>query len=217
MSARLSRVELEGNWGAWLAGVAGWRRGANGLWTGGGAVLLDGRAPGSMRIDIDILQTSGNKRISVGDDHFHVADMESATPPTLSDATAFNLNHVAINFRPDNTALVECLKAGETDIFLERERRYDPTVDALVDAEHLVSDDTLYLTARFLPTLRRGSELSHVGWQVKDRGTVQRTAALLRGLDWPIVFGPDIVDGSFLVHFRGPDNRVHDVFHVMGH
>ncbi len=215
MSLRLSRVELEADWTAWLASLDNWRRRADGTWLGRGAILLDGRPRGAMQIDIEICEPVVSKRISVRGSLIQVTDIRCVSDPAAQ-KSAFNLNHVAIDFATADAGLVRQLKTAEIGTFLRRELRYDPTVGAAVETEHLVSGQTLYLTARFPSALKPPLEISHVGWQVSDIATVERAAALLRSLDWPIVFGPDVVDGSLLVHFRGPDDRVHDVFHVMG-
>jgi predicted lactoylglutathione lyase len=56
--------------------------------------------------------------------------------------------------------------------------------------------------------------LAHIGWELPSREDVDDVATTLQRIGWPIVYGPASVDGSYLVHFRGPDEAVHDVFYV---
>lgn len=124
------------------------------------------------------------------------------------------LNHVAIDTPTGipwlRSLLLEC--GGE--VFLRDESRHDPSVNSLVRAEHIRVHDQLYITIRSVGN--SGPAGAHIGWQCRDENTVEHYYDRLKTAGAEIVVVPQLIDESYLIHFRGPDNLVHDFFCVKG-
>jgi hypothetical protein len=93
---------------------------------------------------------------------------------------------------------------------LARESVWDPIARTWWPDAHLFRPSDFYLTIRGNFT---SSQVDHIGWMAYSMESIDDTAALLHKLGWPVLFGPEHIDGSYLVHFRGPDERVHDFFY----
>jgi hypothetical protein len=212
-------VQLEGDWGGLLSQLPGWRRNADGVWTGSGADLLDQRHPGQMLLEIGLDAPGGNLAtvICIHPNSVDVREGSRASRLERSphEKEAPRLNHVALDLDAHDPSVIDSIKRSEIAIFLPRLGRFDPSVQEVIEAEHIVAGKGLYLTARFFSDRQPRSLINHVGWQCPKRGHVDDIHASLQRLGWPIVFGPGVVDGSYLVHFRGPDSRVHDMFFVL--
>ncbi|HEX7241239.1 MAG TPA: hypothetical protein VF263_13275 [Longimicrobiaceae bacterium] len=137
--------------------------------------------------------------------------LTGGTPHAVdTDVSSFLMNHVAIHV-PDvgrervwfETILGSCT-------VLERERAWEPVTRSYWPDVHLFRFPDFYIT------LRGGfprAFVDHVGWMVDAPDRVEAVAEVLRRIGWPVLFGPEEVDGSYLVHFHGPDGRVHDFFY----
>ena len=93
---------------------------------------------------------------------------------------------------------------------LARESVWDPVARTCWPDAHLFRPPDFYLTIRGNFT---STQVDHVGWMTYSMESIDDIAALLHELGWPVLFGPKHIDGSYLVHFRGPDERVHDFFY----
>jgi hypothetical protein len=97
---------------------------------------------------------------------------------------------------------------GATTVLSKIENR-NPVDGSVAPEAHLCADDSYYVTLRGSSQLR----IDHIGWMARRRSLVDDAHLLIAGLGWKTVWGPSDLDGSYLVHFRGPDGRIHDIFY----
>jgi hypothetical protein len=120
------------------------------------------------------------------------------------------LNHCAIDVTDLNAEKRWYEYWLKCPAWLQRGDGWDPVAQRRIADAHLFSDPDFYITLR---GVQGGRGLDHVGWMAVERDLVDQAAELLQRVRWPIVLGPTEIDGSYLVHFRGPDGEVHDFFH----
>lgn len=92
---------------------------------------------------------------------------------------------------------------------LERGQAWEPIARAFIADRHFFESDGYYITLRHQES-RSGWD--HVGWMAASAKVVDDMASIIANLGWEILWGPDGIDGNYLVHFLGPDGRVHDFF-----
>ncbi len=208
MSTALHSVSLVGDWTPLLHHLKGWKQHDARIWQGAGAVLSTHANTACATI-----QTADTVVSVFSDRAWTAAPSHRGERRHAEKLACPTLNHIALDIGLDGDDLVEIVARGESTIFLPRESRFDPSVGRNIIAEHVTNGHELYLTARFDEATSQ-TRLAHVGWELQRREDVDDVAAALQRIGWPIVYGPASVDESYLVHFRGPDGAVHDVFYV---
>jgi hypothetical protein len=121
----------------------------------------------------------------------------------------FLMNHAAFQVPDVNSARASLEEFLGDCTILARASTWDPVARTSWPDAHLFRPPDFYIT------LKGGfvsSRVDHVGWMTDSVAAVDHAAALLGRLHWPILFGPTTLDGSYLVHFRGPDSLIHDFF-----
>lgn len=230
---RLRFVKVYGDWLPLLSRLHGWECLGEGLWSDGdGCVefdVADTREPEVTfilerdankdrpvvsRLRSGILGSGmGEKGSSITPIRTHsglvVRFVTSMIATTSQSRLPYTLNHAA--FRVLDTRLEQSWwedLCGQCTI-LDRENTWDPVARVYWPDVHLFSDPDFYLT------IRGGfekPEVDHVGWMAESVEAVDAASRAIADSGWPIAFGPEEIDGSYLVHFRGPDCRVHDIF-----
>jgi catechol 2,3-dioxygenase-like lactoylglutathione lyase family enzyme len=142
-----------------------------------------------------------------------VIGMESEVPPLDSGipqaTSSYIMNHVSIQ-TPDVDADHRWFTSflGEHTVISDPSH-FNPLDNRKAPEVHLWRDRDFYVTLRELPGEPR---IDHVGWMAASQDLVDDAAEMLERLGLQIVMGPLYIDGSYLVHFRGPDGRTHDFF-----
>jgi hypothetical protein len=217
MTFSLSEVSFTGAWRPFFATLPGWREVERGLWAGQGAL-----AP----VDPEKSETTARLEIRdlvAGDAHIRLSRTEVARipggAPRLAAASEISntsavLNHVAIDVPEADEVVASWLHGSGVSCFLPKAGRFDPSAGKTVVAEHLVGSGNDYVTIRYLPDIA-ASRLSHVGFQFASADAFMAHQRILQAVGWPILVGPEEIDGSLVTHFAGPDGMVHDLFHVL--
>lgn len=218
MRTQLRSVGLSGDWAPLLKRLHGWRCRDDHVWSDGVSEIF----PRESRVEafgfvtaathpiraagIDSLPKTALRQSPAGLVLSVVPAPNRGTPLTSGD---FILNHVAINVG-NIAAEAEFFEnlLGRTTV-LRRESAWNPVAEDYRPDVHLYRDDDFYITIRGGFT---APSLDHAGWMASTRIAVGGVALILKELHWPIVLGPLEIDGSYLVHFRGPDGLVHDFF-----
>jgi hypothetical protein len=199
---RLSFVRSRGDWSPLLS-LIGWREIAIGTWTDEASALSDSlnanfafsncaethsaRTPAGLRVDFD---------------------RRGCVP---LESREFVMNHVSINVRNVDSErgwFEGCL--GSDAVILARASAFDPIKQDYQADAHLFNRPNFYITIRGTSD---NPSVDHCGWMTASSAGVDRAATILHKLKWPIVLGPTTLDGSYLVHFEGPDGHIHDFFH----
>lgn len=121
----------------------------------------------------------------------------------------FHLDHFSLNssrFRADVSTWTRFL--GRAPI-LEEAVSWSAADKAHVKAAHFFGDFRPYITIRDMPHCQA---LDHIGFRCEDKSKVYDAYACVRALGWAVLGEPELLDGSVLFHFQGPDRRVHDFF-----
>jgi hypothetical protein len=230
----LCKFRLSGNWAPLLGRLPKWRQRNGDMWTDGlsevhfcandssGAAhfgfVVFGQAHWSELLGrLDELDRSEPKGQSQ-QNKVHVATpsgvtvgFERAKDALLSvgnDHVLF-MNHIALN-----VTRLDAERAWYESLFrlsavLARAAAWEPVSQSYVRDAHLFHSPSFYITLRETDKV---SNIDHVGWMTRDKTTVDEMAELVKTLGWTIIFGPAAIDGSYLFHFVGPDDRVHDFF-----
>lgn len=127
----------------------------------------------------------------------------------VSSKRAFVMNHVAINLPDLDLAAGRVAAVLPNSLILKRTKAWEPVSQDFVSDAHFYRGRDFYITLR---EKGRVPEVDHVGWWCRRPQDVDSIVALLKKLKWPILWGPQEIDGSYLVHFQGPDGRIHDFF-----
>lgn len=216
MNLSIRQANVSGDWSPLLSALPGWRLTSPGVWTEGTSTVRcePGLGEGFPRFSLTGPSETGRSArgdvrtvrtpAGIGIDLIEQSsiDCESESPILM--------NHVAVHvpeLDPERRWYEALL--GRCTV-LERERAWEPVTEAFHADAHLFRSPNFYIT------LRGGFErafVDHIGWMVDTPDRVDFIAGILRRIEWPIVFGPDEIDGSYLVHFRAPDGRVHDFFY----
>lgn len=215
MSAELVAVQLPGNWSDLFEGLPGWERSGVDRWVGAGAVFQGDVQPADAYSVIRLTSAERRVELVIGAQSSRLREIEAPPSPTIFNATTPSLCHVAIDVGQSDLSISTLLTECGVPVLIPRERRFDPAVGADVDAEHFYVRNRLYLTQRFSADVLAGPRLAHVGMEFAARDDIDQVHTLLQRIGWPIVVAPVVVDGSYLVHFEGPDGRVHDAYSVV--
>lgn len=119
------------------------------------------------------------------------------------------LNHISLNVDDVMREMDWFEEVMGPSVVLARDAAWEPVSGQLVRDAHLFRSPWFYVTIRE----SKQASVDHIGWMAMDQETVLRMADVVDSLDWKIVYGPAVVDSSFLFHFEGPDGRVHDFFY----
>jgi hypothetical protein len=120
----------------------------------------------------------------------------------------YNMNHIAYSTN-NLDAIVKGFKAHPGSLFHDGVG-WDPIVNASIRTVHF------YEPGRFYVTLRESSKplsVHHIGWECIDPQSVDLAEAILQQHGFP-TFWKGEIDGSYVLHFRGPDGNIHDFFAV---
>jgi hypothetical protein len=211
MSAEFVAVRLPGDWSDLFDSLPGWKRSGNDRWAGAGAVFQGGVRPADACSVVRLTSLEGQVELVMGPEASSLREIEAPPPPATSDETTPSLCHVAVDVDRSDSSISALLAGAGVPVLIARERRFDPAVGADVEAEHFYVRHHLYLTQRFVDGLP-APRLAHVGLEFFSANQIDEVHALLQRLGWQIVVAPIVVDGSYLVHFVGPDGRVHDAY-----
>lgn len=218
---QLREFSLRGDWSPLLSRLDGWKPvGASGFSDGESLVTLSMALDNEPKIGF-LLSRDANDEIlnhSNADENFSTRVSASglvfrigqrASRLSLRQRPRFLMNHAAFQVASVDSerAWLEGLLGRCT--VLARASTWDPVAKKCWPDAHLFRPPDFYLTLRggFART-----QVDHVGWMTYSPEAVNQAATVLRDIQWPILLGPAIIDGSYLVHFRGPDARVHDFF-----
>jgi hypothetical protein len=210
----ISQVYLEGDWSPLLSRlpdwekVPTWKRGPS-LWTDGTSIIDD--QSGLFSVCMGEQDISGEKHI-----HHYIKTAPSGfffgidTGIPDQEKLPYKMNHFAY-YAEDLEMEAEWMRIflGHEPV-LNVEQEYDPILQGPLDAVHFYDPLNYYVTIRRQDP--RG-ELHHFGWETVDLETITEAREILAEINWPIAWEGDI-DGSYVVHFKGPDNRIHDFFYV---
>ncbi len=119
------------------------------------------------------------------------------------------MNHVSVNVKNLDQERLWYERMLGPSVVLARDKAWEPVSGSFVHDAHLFSPPWFYVTIR---ESNQAPNVDHVGWMANDVETVCRLGDIVNDLRWKIVYGPAEIDGSFLIHFEGPDGNVHDFF-----
>lgn len=229
----LCKFRLSGNWAPLFRRLPMWRQLDGDVWTDGlsevhlcecdssrpdfGFVLFGQACWAEFVARLDELDRSGTRRESP-QNKIHVATPSDVTvgferakdvTPGAGDDHVLFMNHIALN-----VTRLDAERAWYESLFglsavLSRAAAWEPVSRSYVRDAHLFHSPSFYITLR---ETSKVSNTDHVGWMTQNKSAVDEMAELVKELGWTIVFGPAVIDGSYLFHFAGPDQRVHDFF-----
>ena len=130
--------------------------------------------------------------------------------PNARPGVGYLMNHVSIRtpkIAADHNWFTRLLGSNTV---LADETHFNPLDNRMAPERHLWCSSDYYITLR---EYSGSSMIDHVGWMAGSTALVDSAAYLLDRLGFKTVLGPLYIDGSYLVHFRGPDERVHDFFY----
>ena len=206
---QISRVKLAGNWMNFFNAIPGWEQTSANSWIGPGARFLQVQDRRDEGIDFVI----GNRRYSLGfDGSFNERERASISKKERVQSSPA-LVHFAIDCPYRSDGLKGLVDGNQIDLkeVLSRKVRFDPAVRLDVDSAHYFEPLTCYLTERFLIESERIVP-SHIGFECTSSEQIDEVAAALEKSDCKITVHPQNVDGSYLFHFIGPDEREHDFY-----
>lgn len=213
---KLRYFQLIEAWLPLLDAIGDWKEVGAGLWSDGESFVRIGETGAGAAIgftcpaaadesggDPGMVRTPSGLRIAARTLELAMGQREA------SRVLPYVLNHVSIRtplIDDDHRWFRHLL--GSTTVLSRSENR-NPVDGSVAPEAHLCSGDSYYIT------LRGSSHLGidHIGWMARRRSLVDDAHRLITGLGWKTEWGPGDLDGSYLVHFRGPDGRVHDIFY----
>lgn len=210
---QLRQFTLSGDWRPLISRLHGWKEVENNLFTDGESSLTliqEAGAPPALgfvfageegkRAPVTLVSPSGLRLKIVERPPYMQSPAQSQM---VMNHAAFQVPEVEAERRWFEEMLGSCT-------VLARDSVWDPVAKTWWPDAHLFRPPDFYLTIRGNFT---ATQVDHIGWMTSSMQSIDEVAALLHELNWPVLFGPEHIDGSYLVHFRGPDGRVHDFFY----
>ncbi len=199
---RLTGVRARGDWSPLLSQLGRWHQAGNDSWTDGVS-----RLSSSLPTDFTFSGVA-TPHFAVSPSRFKIGFEPGVSAPVDHE---FVLNHVAVNVCDVDLERdwMERL-LGADAVVLARARAFNPLTQDWQPDAHLFHRPNYYVTIR---GTGGATSVDHCGWMTKTRAGVDRAATILHRLKWSILLGPTTIDASYLIHFEGPDGRVHDFFH----
>ena len=205
MSLKLRVFRLSGNWQPLLRRLDGWVETTPFDWTDGESEISFSAGPeigfiGTRGEDEGTRVSPSGMRIGMG---VHRCESVALTLPYI-------MNHISLNV-PNIEQEVEWYESllGPSTV-IARSSSWDPFQGRDLPDAHL------FIRPNFYITIRGNFEqpaVDHVGWMACSPHYVDLAAKILTEIGWYILVGPKVIDSSYLVHFRGPDGRIHDFFY----
>lgn len=214
MTFQLTDVAFSKDWSKFLNFLPGWSEKRAGQMVGSGAEISLHSDSG--RISVCVVSGStrrGYRAFKITPDSLKEIDVPDIDLKRKYCSSKAVLNHLAIDVPLDDDDTIKLFENSMT-VFLPKKERYDPAVKKSICAEHLIGPDGDYLTLRYVPEAAT-PRLSHVGFQFESLADLMNHKQILNKAGWPIVVGPEVIDGSMVIHFKGPDGLIHDLFHVL--
>lgn len=226
MGISLDWFQLDPAWSRLLEALPTWRRAGSGSWTDGWTVVelssvsggrprfgFSARGPGAS-LPPTILPRGGERRAREADVMTPASIPVRFRAPECDpcDATGpftLRMNHVSVNVGDVARERRWYEQVLGPSTVLARDAAWEPVSRRFVRDAHLFRSPWYYLTIR---ESQGPPGVDHVGWMADEPGAIDRLAEVVAGLGWKVVYGPAEVDGSYLVHFEGPDGNVHDFF-----
>jgi hypothetical protein len=209
---KLRYFRLSPAWHPLLTALGVWKEMSAGLWSDGDSLVRIAAADEEPSIGFTSDLPSGDcPRLRTPSGLLIARDCSAPSfqRSASGGAQPYVLNHVSIRtplIEEDHRWFRDLLGANTV---LSKSENLSPLDGTVAPEVHLCSGDSYYITLRGSQELR----IDHVGWMARRRSLVDEAHALLTGLGWTTVWGPGDLDGSYLVHFRGPDGGVHDIFY----
>jgi hypothetical protein len=201
---RIIHMDLPGDWGSLFDQLPGWTKDKNGLWKGTGATCRDNQANHLMQMNGKMsLQTLLPKQIQLSD------EVPSSPVAQLS---GVQLNHFAVTVPDlDGVEAQAWSRLLDNTQVLRTNKKWDPILEGPLSATHLYVAGSYYVTLREDPA--QPMCLHHIGWECKDTEALQAAKRALREAGITTYWEGEI-DGSYVIHFEGPDGKIHDFFLV---
>jgi len=191
---------MEGQWGP-LFRMLGWRKNRY-FYTDG-----DGRFYGNFYAPSFALE----ERIGEAWDSRYESSPSGLKVPVYTkkilSERKYILNHVAVNVSDLEAEQKWWQALLNAEPALSVKQGWDPIINGPLDAIHFYKSPFFYITLR-------GQEpvgLHHIGFEARDKGAVLDAKEILKKIDWEI-YWEGAIDESYVLHFKGPDGRIHDFF-----
>jgi hypothetical protein len=217
----LCRFRLTGAWSPLLSNLPHWRQSENEIWTDDVSTIelsktLTQQAAFGFKTDdkqqwIRIAGMANSQKIELTSPSGVLVSFEflQKFSPFLTAMPTLIMNHVAIN--------VTCLNAEQQwyetllgpSTVLSRNHVWEPVSRRYIHDAHLFRSPHFYIALR---EAKKVSKLDHVGWMCNSKQRVNEIYHIVKKISWPVIFGPEELDQSYLFHFEGPDGRIHDFF-----
>lgn len=198
----IHEVAVMGDWESFILALPNWKQLDDNRFTDGVNIFRQNAKQFSFELEVHDFTQSDEIVTSPG----------GITIPVRREKTIadnFSLNHIAVSVKSIPTErewwedLFDCREV------LYVEQGWDPLIDGPLTALHLYRENQLYVTLR--QDENEESQVHHFGFEVKHNSDIEYTRKILNKIGWKIEW-EGVIDNSLVLHFRGPDGLVHDVF-----
>ena len=211
----MTNVYIAGNWKVLLKELPGWTEIEPNVWKGAGAMLhcnvdeLSERfcfiLPEEEKTNLLMLDRKCRVQIDKSiEKRRDLSEYENNNVPRLC--------HIAVNLGDSTVSLVSRVM-GNLPMVLNREKRFDPILNRNIETAHYYLESGIYLTEKYEKD-GFGLSVDHIGFECTRSDQVNSIFSIMQKIEWPVLFGPEWIDGSYVLHFGGPDGRVHDFYYV---
>ncbi len=128
-------------------------------------------------------------------------------------ASPYRLNHVALSVRNIDSEAAWWKGLFQCKEVLRVNQGFDPIVNGPFNTLHMYKEGELYVTLR---EQEPDGDIHHLGFELTEERFIDAARGILKEIGWSI-FWEGMIDESYVLHFIGPDKRIHDFFYPNAH
>jgi hypothetical protein len=123
-------------------------------------------------------------------------------------SSPYMLNHIALSVESIDKEAKWWKDLFQCKEVLRVNQGFDPIVNGPFNTLHMYKEGELYVTLR---EQKPDGAIHHLGFEMKNENLIDEVHKILKEISWPI-FWEGMIDESYVIHFIGPDKRIHDFF-----
>ena len=207
----LREIHCSGDWSPLLEKLNGWEKKDECKYSNGDGVFVYDPT-GDSQNPIFYLDLNTDKLVSGGEMVESPSGIEVMVRGNFRDGSKktgdYTLNHAAVTVSNINVEGIWWRELLGTECVLETDQEYDPLIDGPLNTKHFYKPPNFYITLR---EENPSGIVHHIGWEANNIASLHQVKEILKIIKWPVIWEGSI-DKSYVIHFKGPDERIHDFF-----
>jgi len=202
---QIKHIQCGGNWSPLLKRLGGWHPSGDDSYSNGQEVFDFNQVATAPIFYISEDELSA--RFSISPSRLTISH-ELSSGSLKAEGIEYILNHAAVTVEDLDAEEIFWKETLGVKPIIRTNDAWDPIVNGPLNTTHFYKPGSFYLTLR---KEEPAGKVHHIGWETRTKDLVLSAKRVLQEIKWPIFWEGDI-DGSYVVHFKGPDGRIHDFF-----